>query len=187
MSINQIEARQEFDRLHPTMRWRLFIDGYRHDEGSNAFDVREPGYMRAMNTAYEYMLGTFDEPLTSSLIADLNEVALKGVDQTDNEHAGKFRHDTPGDFGLMIVGSDADPKRRLAGNTTLAGLTEFKQQTALLNEKVLSSQGKLRDRFAMYAAGENDNLLQKKLQKKYLKTLGQRTFILLWRKKTVHN
>lgn len=157
MSRSQEDALEVFQLLHPSMRWRLFIDGYRQDEGPDAFDKKEPGYMRAMDNAYVHLLDSFDEPLSSAVIEQLHVEALSTVDNTDNEHTGEFRHDSPGDFGLRAAEESGIPV--MAGNVTLAGLQEF-MASGVQHEVAVSSSGKERDRFAIYIEGSNDNLLK---------------------------
>lgn len=155
---NQKDALKTFQLLHSSMRWRLFIDGYRQNEGRGAFDLSEPGYMEAMDNAYVRMLESFEEPLSSAIIEQLHEDALSSVDNTDNEHAGEFRDDAPGDFGLR-ASTELDGTQNMSGNVSLDGLREF-MATNMQDEVVVSSIGRERDRFAIYFEGNDENLLK---------------------------
>ncbi len=109
-------------------QWRLFIDGYRQDEGKMAFDVREPGYMAGMERALEEMQSSIEEPLSAEILITLHRLALTNVDNTDNDSLDSFRDKSPGDFGLV---SNQDVEQPQKGNVSLQGLIEFMQSDAL--------------------------------------------------------
>ena len=128
MPLSKEQMQKALEQLPPDEQWRLFIDGYRQNEGKMAFDVREPGYMAGMERAFEEMKSSIDEPLSAELLIELHKQALTNVDNTDNESLESFRDGSPGDFGLV---SNQDAEEPQKGNISLRGLTEFMASGAL--------------------------------------------------------
>lgn len=143
------EMRALFNKLPQQEQWRLFIDGYRQEEGEGAFDVREPGYMQAMKNAFLTMLNTIDQPLTSELIIILHSKALSGVDGTDNENLDTFRDGSPGDFGLVANKDSLNPA---LGNASLEGIKEFINSGAL-SEQVIGRNNTAAPRYEILIDG----------------------------------
>ncbi|KGP62438.1 hypothetical protein EP47_01570 [Legionella norrlandica] len=59
-------------------KWRLYIDRDRQYQGKNAFE-NEPGYMKAMLEAHDYMLTTLEQRLTPQYIKTLRAKAINKV------------------------------------------------------------------------------------------------------------
>lgn len=119
----------EFEQIKPSEIWRFYIDGYRQltpegiEKGISLFDVAEPGYMRAMLDAHEYMMQTFELPLTPQLIVDFHKKALGRVENTANRNLKKFRDKKNADFGLLLNEGEHDLRKK--GNVSHRGLNEF--------------------------------------------------------------
>lgn len=151
MTLSKKEVVKKFALLPKTEQWRFFIDGYRHNEGRLAFDVREKGYMKAMEAAFTRMLATVEKPLSSQIIIDLHRHALTGVENTDNVHLDTFRDGNPGDFGLV---SNEDTLKPLLGNASLLGVTEF-MNSGVLDEMIVNSRGLTVPRFEIMVNGKD--------------------------------
>jgi hypothetical protein len=110
--------------------WRFYIDGNRQNTpeglalGSQVFDQKEPGYMKAMLNAHELMVATLHDPLTPRLFIDFFKTALNNVTNTENDKLETFRDDRVGAFGVVNNLDHLDnPIPR--GNTSLEGIKEF--------------------------------------------------------------
>lgn len=98
-------------------RWRLFIDGYRQNEGPKAFDVREPGYLGGVETAFDLMLSGLGQPLTRAMFVELHNEAIKSVNERAQQlgksmpyakNEFEFRGRNGIDFGL-VMNTSPDP------------------------------------------------------------------------------
>ena len=103
--------------------WRLFIDGNRQEEGRLTFDEKEPGYIAAMEKAFQYLSEIDNERLSTNLIRRLHarclhDVEIRGLNKED---VGIFRELGAGTFRLEGGGRE----RQGAINITRAGLEEF--------------------------------------------------------------
>lgn len=145
------EMRDILNKLPSSQRWRLFIDGYRQNEGRLAFDARENGYMAGMENAFDEMQRTINKPLSSEMIIELHRHALFGVENTDNEQLDTFRNGSPGDFGLMSNEDAETPKK---GNASRKGVMEFLLSGAL-RETITSPSGKVIPKYQIEYGGKD--------------------------------
>jgi len=67
-------------------RWKLFIDYSRQQEGEDVFDIEEPGYKKAMETAFSYIRDHLGKRLDSNEYKKLHDICVDGVKNKD----GKF-------------------------------------------------------------------------------------------------
>lgn len=109
----------EFAKIKNDERWRFYIDVKRQktDEGiklgADLFDVDEPGYRSAMESAEELLNGTLDVELSPKLIVSLHDHAVKNVQKkefdgnfspfAEEKSVGKFKDSITGGFGISSV------------------------------------------------------------------------------------
>lgn len=116
-------------------RWRLFIDGYRQNEGPFAFDAKEPGYLQGVEKAFDQMLQTLGEPLIVDMLVDFHNTAIKPVNELSKtkpgttsgvykkkEFALRGRNGT--EFGLVLNSTPGLENNDLA-NMSPQGLAEL--------------------------------------------------------------
>ncbi|BCA93878.1 hypothetical protein TUM19329_02390 [Legionella antarctica] len=120
----------EYAKIHEDAIWRFYIDFYRQitpkgkREGDKLFDVDEPGYIKAMLKAHQYMNKIIHESLTAEHILNLYHWAMEGVKKTnlmDFDEFGKFRNNDVSGFWLMLNSKGNE----LSGNVSPEGLREF--------------------------------------------------------------
>lgn len=84
---------------------KLFIDADRWDSNPLRFDEREPGYMTAMVTAFDFLTVNETAALTPELVLKVHDLAIDKVRDKSNELLDKgFRKLTDGTekFGLVL-------------------------------------------------------------------------------------
>ena len=127
--------------------WRLFLDGYRQEDGplsSWNFDRREMGYMAGCMNGFNIMLESIDQPLTRELLVDLHDVAVDGVyvDQGDHldEPMGQGIRSGTVSFGATF---DNEPDGR--SNFSVAGRAELEDriQASIRRQIEEDNEGKL--------------------------------------------
>lgn len=109
--------------------WRLFIDGFRQDEGQFAFDKgfgAEGGYYASMISAWKTMIEHVNEPLTVQSFSDLHESSTGKLAYYDTEEGNIMREKkhAPHEFSLLSQDTTLD---RFAWNCTFEGIKEFVQ------------------------------------------------------------
>lgn len=126
MSSIESFAKYKLQALPQDELWRLFIDGFRQEEGKYAFDkgiMAEGGYYASMEMAWKKMVKEIDKPLTVDYLVKIHEAAV-GKLKEDGRNLKVLRgpNDTPESFGLIAKKDDLDNPD---WNCTKEGIREF--------------------------------------------------------------
>lgn len=124
-----------FSDFSPSEFWRLFIDANRQQVGPLGFDQKEPGYLKSLQSAFDFALKRIDQPLTADFLIQLHDQSVKYTKTTyhgtleeksepveirQNFDMGLRNHGT--EFGIIPTGENK--------NITEAGLAEILNRIA---------------------------------------------------------
>jgi hypothetical protein len=112
--------------------WQLFIDLNKQSAGPMAFDIREPGYLRSLYGALNYMLATIEQPINTHYIATLHDLSIQythSLESTLDENDQLVERPHPFRHGYRIDHS-AGYSYNAKENCTLKGLVEIYQVIA---------------------------------------------------------
>lgn len=127
--------------------WRLFIDGYRQNEGPLAFDVREKGYLAGALNAFDYLMTQISEPVSTDMILNLHNIALDTVNKASggrlyHKNEFSFRGRQGIDFG-MVLNTTVDPSLSDEDQKKLSAKANFSEEGLQeLVDLMRSEQGK---------------------------------------------